>query len=69
MKLVDNAKQAWRWFSIQIIAFCVALQGASIAFPDTLRQYIPDWMMHTIAIVVLGAAVFGRLIKQDHKDG
>jgi len=43
---------------------CAALQGASLAFPDTLRQYIPDRVMHAVAISILAGAFLGRLVKQ-----
>lgn len=64
MKLVDNAKQAWRWFSVQSMVLAGAIQGAWIFVPDDLRSTIPpQWLQGiTIALMVMGVA--GRLVKQ-----
>ena len=67
MKLVDDWHRAWRWFSMQFIAAAGATQLALLAFPDTLRSYIPDSVTHAVAVALLVAAVLGRLIDQGDK--
>ena len=64
MKLIADWHQAWRWLSVQFIAVAAALQLAMLGFPDTMRAYIPESWMHVIAIVLLAAAVLGRLVDQ-----
>jgi hypothetical protein len=64
MRLVANWKSAWKWFSIQFVAAAGAVQLAVLAFPDTIRAWLPDWLTHLLAIMLLVAAVAGRLIDQ-----
>ena len=64
MRLVPDWHKAWRWFSVQLIAATAALQAAWMAFPDALRSYLPDSVMHVIALALLAAAVLGRLVDQ-----
>ncbi len=64
LKLIADWHQAWRWLSVQFIAVAAALQASLLIFPDAIRTYIPDTCMHAIAIVLLAAAVLGRLVDQ-----
>lgn len=64
MKLVDDWKSAWKWLSVQFVAAAGSVQLAVLAFPDTLRQYLPDRITHLVAVLLLGAAVLGRLVDQ-----
>ena len=64
MKLVPNARKAWRWISMQAMGVAVALQGAWVFIPDDLKSRVGDdtaaWI--TGALLVLG--MIGRLVKQ-----
>ena len=62
--LVSDWRSCWKWLSLHFIAAAAAFQGAVLAFPATLQQYLPDWLMHTLAIGLLVAAAAGRLIDQ-----
>ena len=64
MRLVDNARQAWRWFSVQAMALAVAIEGAWLAIPADLKGRVPEtWVdAATMGLLVLG--IFGRLVKQ-----
>lgn len=64
MRLVHNAKQAWRWFSLQSMAMAIAIQAAWVNLPDDMRAPIPSKYVAalTIAILILGA--IGRLVDQ-----
>jgi hypothetical protein len=64
MKLVDDWKSAWKWFSVQLVAAATAVQLSVLAFPDGMRGWLPDWLTHVLAVVLLAAAVFGRLVDQ-----
>jgi hypothetical protein len=68
MKLIDDAKQAWRKFSMQAMAAAIALQGAWQAAPDDMKASIPhQWVSYaTMALLVLG--MLGRLVKQTKDD-
>ena len=68
MKLVENWKSAWKWFSVQLVAIAGSVQLAVLAFPDELKGWLPDWLTHALALGLLCAAVFGRLIDQSKAD-
>jgi hypothetical protein len=64
MRLIDEWRGAWRWFSMQAMALAAALQGAWAALPDDMRQHVPGRIVTaaTLALLVLG--IGGRLVKQ-----
>lgn len=68
MKLVENAKQAWRWFSVQAMALAAALQGAWILVPDEMRASLPHGVVQWITIALLVLGVAGRLVVQAPKE-
>jgi protein-S-isoprenylcysteine O-methyltransferase Ste14 len=65
MKLVDNAKQCWRWLSVQIPALNIAFLGTWSVLPAKFQDALPmPWVIGIAAcLIVLG--VIGRLYKQD----
>lgn len=68
MKLVDDARKAWRWFSVQAMFWAGAVQGAWAAFGDDLKQNVPHWLVTTLTLGLLAAGIGGRLVKQPAKD-
>ena len=67
MKLVANWKSAWKWFSVQFVAAAGAVQLSVLAFPDTVRAWLPDWLTHVLAVLLLLAAALGRLVEQKER--
>lgn len=67
MKLVDNARQAWKWFSIQLAAAGVAIQGAAAALPS-VKDYLGDTTLHIVGALVLVSIIGARLIDQKKSD-
>ena len=71
MKLVEDWKDAWRWFSTQ----AMVLSGAIVWLEPHLpmwREYLPEDIYKYLAITVLAAGVVGRLLPQKSgswKDG
>lgn len=67
MKLVDDAKQAWRWFSVQANVLNMALLGAWATVPDDMKAGIPPQLVFygSVALLVLGTV--GRLVDQGQK--
>ena len=65
--LVDDWKQAWRWFSVQAGAF-LAVAPEVYENVRGMREFIdPTWFNHAMA--ALGVSVIlGRVIKQGKKD-
>jgi hypothetical protein len=62
--LVKDAKSAWRWFSVQVLAVQGAAASAWLSVPDDLRAAVPDdWLAAgAVALAVLG--IVGRLVDQ-----
>lgn len=67
MKLVENAKQAWRWFSVQAMTLATAIQGAWLLLDTDMRAVIPysDVVVPSLTGVLLVLGIVGRLYKQD----
>lgn len=69
-RLVDNWRQAWRWFSVQLhliaTSILMLLQLAPVMPPD-LQKHIPQpWAaILTVAWALLG--LYARLVKQKPK--
>lgn len=68
MKLVPDARKAWRWFSVQSMVIASAVQGGWLMVPDDLRLLVPGWMATAITIAILSLGVVGRLVDQDATD-
>lgn len=64
MKLVDDVRKAWGWFSVQAMASAVALQGGWLMLPDDLRSIVPDNVVRGVTIAILSLGIVGRLVKQ-----
>lgn len=66
--LVPDWRQAWRWFSIQLLALTGALQVAWETLPADALSVIPqDWRGY-ITLGLILAAIIGRLIDQGTAD-
>lgn len=64
IKLIDEWRKAWKWFSVQAMGLAIAIQGAWAAVPDSLQSAVPHSIVTgvTMALLVLGIA--GRLVDQ-----
>ena len=64
MRLVDNWRNCWRWFSTQAMVLAGAIQGSWLFVPDDLRSTIPPQWLQGITIALMCMGVAGRLVKQ-----
>lgn len=75
MKLVEEWRQAWRWWSVQLNILGSALFAALLGFPDVAQQLwfaLPDELKaqlpHNVAfyvpLLILAAANIARICKQ-----
>lgn len=64
MKFVENAKQAWKWFSMQMMVLALAFQTAWEIAPADLKATLTPTQVYYVTIVLLVVGVAGRLIKQ-----
>jgi hypothetical protein len=65
MKLVDDFKSAWRWFSVQAMFLAFVLQGAWEAVPADMKASIPQQYVTYITLFLLAMGIAGRLVKQE----
>lgn len=68
MKLVEGAKQAYKWFSMQAMAVATAIVSTWAMLPTELKAMIPAKYMAGITATVLVAGMVGRLLKQGEDD-
>lgn len=61
-RLIDNAKDAWRWSSVRLVAIAAVIQTVVLAFP--LKDYVPGWIISTLAtasLIITLMAGIGRI--------
>lgn len=64
MRLVPDAKKAWKWFSVQAGMIVVALPVAWSVMPEDIKAFIPEsWLPFIVGAVGL-AVIFGRIVDQ-----
>jgi hypothetical protein len=64
MQLVDNARKAWRWFSVQAMALAAAGQIAWMNIPADLKASVPPNLVTYGTVVLLVLGIVGRLVAQ-----
>ena len=64
MKLIPEARRAWRMFSVQAQALALALLGAWQAMPEDLKAKLPPSLVYWVAMGLMVAGIVGRLIYQ-----
>lgn len=74
MKLVDNWKRAWRWWSVRLSAAGAVVMGVAevaghswASLPPELRDTLPH--AQTIGLGLFIASALARLIQQETNDG
>lgn len=69
LRLINDWHQAWRWSSIRLMAVSGVLQAVLLAFPEKMAQYVPYWVMSTLAttsLAILLLAGFARITKVEN---
>ena len=76
MKLIDNAKHWWKFWSIRLNALGALLMFYSLPIADwwhtNAAEYLPNANPHTVQYIGLGLLVVGqvaRVIKQENING
>lgn len=64
MKLVKDARRAWRWFSVQAMAALALLPIIWMQLPPETQAMVPDHWRPWIMVAVAIGGIAGRLIKQ-----
>lgn len=70
MRLVEEWRGAWRWFSVQAMAAAALVQAVWVGLPDDLKQHLPGWLVTALSLGLLAAGIWGRLLRQErnHQD-
>ena len=71
MKLIDNAKAAWRHYSTIALGILTGLGGAWASIPDSVKAALPGWVSQAVAWAIVAVAVFGlggKFVDQTPKD-
>lgn len=58
-------RKAYKWFSMQAMAFDAALLAVWATIPDDLKSGLPGWLVPSAAMFVLIVGMFGRLTNQE----
>lgn len=69
MKLIDEWKQAWRWFSVQANLLSVSMTGAYLALPEKMQDVLPSKYVLGAAALITVLGTIGRLVKQTPAEG
>ncbi|HBS3050972.1 hypothetical protein R8556_21805 [Klebsiella pneumoniae] len=64
MKLVDDWKSAWRWFSMHALVLAGVIPAVWVELPPDLKTAIPPGAMGAITAVIAACGVVGRLVNQ-----
>ena len=64
MRLVEDARKAWRWISVQAMALAGAIQVAWLSIPDDMKASIPAKYVTVLTLGLLVLGIAGRLVKQ-----
>lgn len=64
MKLVENWRQCWKWFSVQGLAILIVIPPTWAALPPDVKAFVPaGWEAWIFTVIALAAAI-GRIIDQ-----
>jgi len=64
VRLVENWRQAARWFSVQAFAAIIALPMIWASMPADVKAYLPDEWKPWIMVALAAAGVIGCLVDQ-----
>lgn len=65
LSLVDEARNAWKLWSVQIPVISGGLVGTYYEVLTPAQQaIIPDWVVHILVIVAFFSGALSRVVKQ-----
>ncbi len=64
MKLVDDAKDFWKWHSTHVAAILAAAPFAWSQLPDDLKAQVPSGWLPYISVLMFVAFLIGRVRQQ-----
>jgi uncharacterized membrane protein len=67
MKLIEDWKQAWTWFSVHALAILAILPMVWLNLPADVKTYIPTKYGLIVVMLVAIGGIAGRVIDQKPK--
>lgn len=64
MRLVDDAGNFWRWWSMRLLALLGVLTTAWAAIPDETKAMLPEWVPPLVQLVIVLGTMWARVYKQ-----
>jgi hypothetical protein len=64
LEIIEDARRAWRWFSVQAMALTAAIQLSWTALPEDLKRHFPPRLVTAVSIALLLLGIGGRLVRQ-----
>lgn len=64
MKLVDDWKQSYKWWSVWVAGIISAAPAAWLMLPSDLKMHVPDAWMPYIAAGMFAAFFLARVLDQ-----
>lgn len=64
MKLVDDVKDIWRWWSMRLMGLALAWPMVWGQLPQDAKNMIPAWVEPWVPASLILAAMIARPIKQ-----
>ncbi|MGQ6545475.1 DUF7940 domain-containing protein [Serratia sp. IR-2025] len=68
MKLVENWKSAWKWYSVHIMVVIVALPEIWGYFPQEFKESLPPHALTGLTTFLGISAIVARLVSQEKRD-
>lgn len=70
MRLIEEARQAWRFASVRLAVVAGVISGWAATDPHgfaKLMDSLPEEIRPLVGVLVAGAAIYTRLVKQGGK--
>lgn len=68
MKLIDQWRQWWRFWSVRLSAVALVLEALGQAWaqlPDDVKALLPSSTLHLLSGVFVACSMIARIIKQE----
>lgn len=66
MKLIQDWKQAWKWFSVHGLLAIAFLQLLWPEVPPEIKAQLPDAFVRWTTLALTAITLWGRLVQQQH---
>lgn len=68
MKLIDDWKQVWKWYSTHAMVIYMALVSYYVSLEPTVKEQIPNWMLYTSIVIAGVTFIIARITQQAKTD-